>query len=431
MTTNTNNPKLEIAGAAKVPEETAGAQIEERLGFVRGTTLYETVATPEGLKFAVNNGTTLLQLEEKRKTICPPHGLSVFDDAKCFFLPSDVVNDVSAAQLIEESKAFILQYADVPESWLEPMATYALMTWVYDRFSSLPYLRFLGDFGTGKSRCGEIVSALSFRSLKVGGNITGAGLFRTIDLMRGTLMVDEADFQNTSDEWNDIIKVLNTGYKVGLPLIRCDKDGERYRPHPFVVYGPKILSTRYRLKAAATESRCLTLETKEIKVNPRIPYQLPDEFYSESQKLRNKFLGWRFAHFQDIRADDSKLRDLPSRLGEIGASLLAVSPNPKSIIDFLTQYAVAEKEHSPKEALREVMRETALPTTLSAIALKLNIRLDGSELDNRAVGPMVRSLGYQTTRKSHGTVVFAPGASIPADSQDALQQFQEVREPQP
>src|SRR5262249_13836065 len=54
--------------------------------------------------------------------------------------------------LVRDLKKFIHRYADVPEFWEELIAHYILMTWVYDRFAAVPYLRFKGEGGTGKSR---------------------------------------------------------------------------------------------------------------------------------------------------------------------------------------------------------------------------------------------------------------------------------------
>lgn len=174
-----------------------------------------------------------------------------------------------------------------------------LATWVYDCFAAFPYLRFLGEYGTGKTRMLQVVAALCYRSLALSGNITGAALFCSIDLIRGTLAIDEADFKHSA-EWSDIIKVLNNGYMTGFPIVRCDSRSGTFTPQSFYVYGPKIISPRHRFDDPATELRCITFETQERKVDPSIPLQLPPAFYEQAQALRNKLLGWRFDDFQQI-----------------------------------------------------------------------------------------------------------------------------------
>ncbi len=382
----------------------------ERLGVAVDSVLYETVATREGLQFATSDGRMTPQVEELGRIIRPPLGLQVFADANCLALPSEAARGASAETLSDEIKAIILRYADVPEGWLEPLVAYVLMTWVYDRFSSLPYLRFLGEPGTGKTRLLEIMAALGFRSLKVSGNITGAGLFRTIDLVRGTLAVDEADYRN-SQEWSEIIKVFNNGYRDGIPVIRCgESTGQRrYNPEPFVVYGPKIISTRRRFVDTATESRCLTFETAERVLAPGIPTHLPPEFWQEARTLRNRLLGWRFDHFHRIRPDDLRLRHLPPRLTEIGSALAAVAPNSDAIIEYLNRYAADVCRGSARGILQAILAETKTwPVLLETLRVQLNEALEaaGQEpMGSRAVGPIVRALGYQTARRNSGTVV--------------------------
>ena len=60
--------------------------------------------------------------------------------------------------LFESVKQFIAQYVEVGDAgFLDVGATYVLLTWVYDKFNALPYLRALGDFNTGKTRLIETV----------------------------------------------------------------------------------------------------------------------------------------------------------------------------------------------------------------------------------------------------------------------------------
>ena len=98
--------------------------------------------------------------------------------------PSSVAPYGSTTALIEEVKTLIRQYAAVPEEWLEILSLYILMTWVYDRFTAVPYLRFLGEPGTGKTRLLQICASVSYKGIVASGNITGPALFRTIDLVR-------------------------------------------------------------------------------------------------------------------------------------------------------------------------------------------------------------------------------------------------------
>jgi hypothetical protein len=66
---------------------------------------------------------------------------------------------------------------------------------VYDAFNEFPYLRFRGDYGTGKSRALIVVGSLCYKAYFASGASTVAPIFHTLDLFRGTLILDEADFR--------------------------------------------------------------------------------------------------------------------------------------------------------------------------------------------------------------------------------------------
>jgi hypothetical protein len=269
-----------------------GATSERQVSFKLGNgMLVETIVSPAGLFSFWRQGQDRAEnsIKFEDQTFEPHSGLKTFWQEKVVRFPSFPTDYGTTSQLLNEIGQFVRRYADLPEDWLDIVCLYMLMTWVYDRFTAVPYLRFLGEPGTGKTRLLQVCSSISYKGTIVSGNITGPALFRTIHLVRDTMAVDEADFKNSS-EWSDIAKVLNNGYGVGTPVIRCNKDD--FEPQCFSVFGPKIISTRNRFDDEATETRCLTLETKEQKVSHHIPLQLPLTFDDEALALRNKLLKW-------------------------------------------------------------------------------------------------------------------------------------------
>ena len=53
----------------------------------------------------------------------------------------------------------------------EAATYYVLLTWVYDTFNELPYLRLKGEFGTGKTRCLLTIGSLCYKPMFVSGAI--------------------------------------------------------------------------------------------------------------------------------------------------------------------------------------------------------------------------------------------------------------------
>src|SRR3569833_2364230 len=68
----------------------------------------------------------------------------------CVLLPSEVGDMVDKGDLVEEVRSFIHRYVDVSPNFEEIAAHYVLLTWIFDAFNELGYLRFRGDYGTGK-----------------------------------------------------------------------------------------------------------------------------------------------------------------------------------------------------------------------------------------------------------------------------------------
>ena len=57
-------------------------------------------------------------------------------------------------------RCFIHKYVGLSEFFEKLSAYYVLFTWLYDKFDTLPYLRVIGDYGTGKSRFLQTVGAI-------------------------------------------------------------------------------------------------------------------------------------------------------------------------------------------------------------------------------------------------------------------------------
>lgn len=67
-------------------------------------------------------------------------------------LPSAATNYGDENALRSELQAFVHRYVDLTETFERIAVEYVLLSWVYDVFNELPYLRLQGDYGTGKTR---------------------------------------------------------------------------------------------------------------------------------------------------------------------------------------------------------------------------------------------------------------------------------------
>src|SRR5262245_52812983 len=196
-------------------------------------------------------------------------------------LPSEPQAYGSEEALIREIRSFIHRYADLSGLFEQVASYYVLLTWVYDAFNELPYLRLRGDFGTGKTRSLLTIGSICYKAFFASGASTVSPIFHTLDAFRGTLIFDEADFR-FSDERSEIVKILNNGNVRGMPVLRTMMNRQReFNPQAFHVFGPKIVATRGHYEDRGLESRFITEETGGRQLRGDIPINLPDSFKDE------------------------------------------------------------------------------------------------------------------------------------------------------
>jgi hypothetical protein len=231
----------------------------------------------------------------------------------------------SQLELIDEVRAFIHRYVDVGDSFERIASYYVLLTWLYDAFNEVPYLRLRGEFGTGKTRFLQTVGSLCYRPIFTSGASTVSPLFHLLDMFGGTLILDEADFRY-SDEKAEITKILNNGHVRGMPVLRSQLNRNReFNPHVFKVFGPKIIAMRGDFVDAALESRFITYETQSRPLRDDICISLPASYDDEATALRNKLLMYRFENW-GRHTPQNELADptLPPRTNQVLLPLLAI-----------------------------------------------------------------------------------------------------------
>jgi len=150
------------------------------------------------------------------------------------------------------------------------------------------------------------------------------------------MILDEADLKN-SDEYNEVVTILNCGFERGRPVIRAIKDNpDRLQFLP--TFGPKVFATRRRFKDPALEARCLT-EVMQETTRDNIPSTLTDTFYREQEELRNKLLLFRLRNYTVIGPEDTITFDLqlwclnPERTHIEGTEVREYDPATETLVE--------------------------------------------------------------------------------------------------
>jgi hypothetical protein len=376
---------------------------------------------PEGLSFAVrNNGP--IEYSKECGDYKPISWLPQYLNVGALRLPSVAASNVNLDDLAKKVRGFIHRYFDCSPLFESVAVLYVLHTWVYEQFQAVPYLRFLGLPGSGKTRGTEVIGALCYRPLVMAGSTTPAPMFRMIEAIGGTLLIDEADFAQ-SQIGSEIIKVLNCGYQRDMPTTRMEKnDKGEFVPRVYSLFGPKIINGRRLFKDAATESRCL-LYTPHLTGRDDISVQLPPEFNREVKEIQNLALGWRMANLDTFKVSQTGLSGLRGRAQQIVIPLLSIANAMSSVegekyqadlVEFckeLEQQAQADRRDTVEGQLVSAFvswDSNVLPTCKDLCESVRQASDDPNDirwLTPKRTSSLLRGMGFQTRHTNHGSEV--------------------------
>lgn len=339
---------------------------------------------------------------------------------KALLFPSHAAACGPIEELLAEIDAYIARYVSLSVDGRLLAGAYVLLSWLYDAFRELPYLRFRGDYGTGKTRALIVVGSIAYKPFFASGASTVSPIFHTLDTFKGTLVFDEADFR-FSDEKAELVKILNNGNVSGFPVLRTQVTANKeFEPRAFHVFGPKIVGMRGRYDDRALESRFLSIDM-EPSLDGNIPINLPDAYEAEALALRNKLLSFRLRERLAVHLDETlAIIELEPRMNQILLPLLSVVPDGP-YRDAIVRHAersqartLSDRGDTVEGHVLSILRaltpdKHAAPVTVSEITAAFRTA-HASEyerpISNRYIGSVLRRLGL-SPYKSHGTYVLA------------------------
>jgi len=337
---------------------------------------------------------------------------------KTIRIPSKAKKYGNTKKLIYRIRKFIDKYVYIKDSVdKEIIITYILLTWVYDRFSAIPYLRAIGGLGTGKSRLLKVLN-LCYKSIYTFSLASSAPIFRIIDEFGGTVIIDEMELGKGTEKNADIREILRAGKENNGVVLRCDP--KTYKVLSFKVFGPKILGSRYTSNDAALESRIINIRMVEAK-GDSVPLMIEDKkFERECEYLRSKLLVWRLKNYFkiDINAYRKYIDfNISKRLNEIYAPLICVREHDRDFIKSLL--GKAKKKHmqllEDKSMSMEanIIREiyylhnscSSGSPLVQEIADNLRVNFD-RKFSSRFIGSIIsENFGLKTEHTNKGNVV--------------------------
>lgn len=314
----------------------------------------------------------------------------------------------TASSLVGEVEGYIHEWVDTSRENEQILALYALMTWLYEKCPAVPIINFRGAAGTGKSRFLEVMHQLCFRAMKASGALTSAAIFRTADLWKGTLCINEGDL-GYGAETSAMVKLLNQRYEPNCPVWRSNID--TLEPQCFACFGPTIITTRAIFADDALESRCITIATRE---NTRdVPYNLDERFYAQGLELRNKLLLFRLRNLASFKNDPRiRFTGLGPRLNQILQPMASIAqaqaPELMPAIEMIAGGIARTQTIAASESLDGLIvrafyfLEQEGKEAIDAGAIHDKIAELGREVSSNMIGRRATALGFVKMRSTDG-----------------------------
>ncbi|MGD0328493.1 MAG: hypothetical protein ABSB00_02135 [Minisyncoccia bacterium] len=169
-------------------------------------------------------------------------------------------------EIFESLKSLLKQHMDIDEADVILMCTWAIGTYFFPLFSAYPYLHIKAPKGSGKTQCLSFLNQVCFNATKARASLPA--LRDTVDSLRGTYLMDQADVLNRPFYMEDLLDILTDSYKRGGGNIRkmvADK-GKNWNLEEFQAYSPKAFASIKELPEDLRD-RCIVISLVRSRKN--------------------------------------------------------------------------------------------------------------------------------------------------------------------
>jgi hypothetical protein len=371
-------------------------------GEVIGDVLVEVVTGPKLLLYhpAENKIVVAEELRQGDKVYRPYH---------TFPYPlADVPKAIGPApSLWEETKEFIRSYFDhLDDRVYDVMA--AAVAWSYfyrDIKASTPYILFLGPWRSGKTRALEVLESLCYKGVRVV-DPSEASLFRSIELLRPTLLVDESQIVD-----QNVRAIMASGYRHGSKVMRVidpEADGfngiKFYETFAFVIYASREEPPSDIL------SRTVVVHCEK---NLRPTLKRIDE--ARALDLRTRWLAQKLYYHNKIEVTFEEFQSMDGRLQELFSPLIvmartfggdeaaeAVESYGRSTEVELSAYESSTPEAELVEAVAKIVEDRSGDAPEVVYNDDLVKALGSDEWTPEWVGRRMAALGFKRYRGPNG-----------------------------
>ncbi|MBQ8294143.1 MAG: DUF3631 domain-containing protein [Alphaproteobacteria bacterium] len=211
---------------------------------------------------------------------------------------------VDGMELVSALKALFERFLVLPDGASSALPFWVLHTYAMDAFYFTPRLCIYSPVPRcGKTQLLQLLEMTVYRPLNVAG-ITAAGVFRCIDAMHPTLLIDEADCFMNGDQ--TMRSVINAGYQKNGHVVRNIDTKCGYLPKRFACFSAMAIAGIGERDSTIMD-RSITVVMRRKKPSDTVERLRPNALVSHTEQLRSMCM--RF------------MRDNASVIGEINPTM--------------------------------------------------------------------------------------------------------------
>lgn len=204
--------------------------------------------------------------------------------------------------LLRDLENFLTRYVILPAHAALPLALWAMLTYCFDVFDATPYLILSSPAPRcGKTRlleCLELIVSTPRRA----SNISEAALFRIIEEIAPTLLLDEAETLNGKSERAEYLRqIINAGNRRGALTTRCVGVGTNLCTKDFSVFCPKVLAGIGSFPQTITD-RAIVIPMQRRKDSEKVARFLYRTAEPEGKALAQRAKGFISSRREEISA---------------------------------------------------------------------------------------------------------------------------------
>lgn len=192
---------------------------------------------------------------------------------------------VDGAELLDGLVEIYRRYLVLPAHAAVALALWVVHSYIYDFRCCAPILAVLSpQKRCGKTRLMSMLAILTLRALPAS-NITPSAVFRTVDSVHPTLIIDEADTFLRDNE--ELRGVINSGHTRDLAYV-IRLVGEDYEPRKFSTWCPKAIAMIGKLPGTILD-RSIVIKMSRRK-NTEAIADLAE--FTDAEQIRRRCIRW-------------------------------------------------------------------------------------------------------------------------------------------